>query len=79
MPRHVKRWVTADSVDHIALMLPLEGRLAGAGEAVLSGAIDQLYTLFPDPNSRPTLTTLNSTQPAGVRDLYRQAVADAPI
>ena len=76
MPRHVKRWVTADSVDHIALLLPLEGRLAGAGEAVLSGAIDQLYTLFPDPNSRPTLTTLNSTQPAGVRDLYRQAVAD---
>ena len=76
MPRHVKRWVTADSVDHIALMLPLEGRLAGAGEAVLSGAIDQLYTLFPDPNSRPTLTTLKSTQPAGVRYLYRQAVAD---
>ena len=76
MPRHVKRWVTADSVDHIALLLPLEGRLSGAGEAVLSGAIDQLYALFPDPNSRPTLTTLNSTQPAGVRDLYRQAVAD---
>ena len=76
MPRHVKRWVTAESVDHIALLLPLEGRLAGAGEAVLNGAIDQLYTLFPDPNSRPTLTTLNSTQPAGVRDLYRQAVAD---
>ena len=72
----MERWVTADSVDHIALLLPLEGRLAGAGEAVLSGAIDQLYTLFPDPNSRPTLTTLNSTQTAGVRDLYRQAVAD---
>ena len=36
-------------VDHIALLLPLEGRLSGAGEAVLSGAIDQLYTLFPDP------------------------------
>ena len=76
MPRHVKRWVTADSVDHIALLLPLEGRLAGAGEAVLYGAIDQLYTLFPDPNSRPILTTLNSTQPEGVRDLYRQAVRD---
>jgi outer membrane PBP1 activator LpoA protein len=76
MPRHVTRWVTAESVDHIALLLPLEGRLAGAGEAVLSGAIDQLYTLFPDPSSRPALTTLNSAQPAGVRDLYRQAVAD---
>ncbi len=76
MPRHVTRWVTAESVDHIALLLPLEGRLAGAGEAVLIGAIDQLYTLFPDPRSRPALTTLNSTQPAGVRDLYRQAVAD---
>ena len=76
MPRHVTRWVTAESVDHIALLLPLGGRLAGAGEAVLSGAIDQLYTLFPDPISRPTLTTLNSTQPVGIRDLYRQAVAD---
>ncbi len=76
MPRHVTRWVTAESVDHIALVLPLRGRLAGAGEAVLSGAIDQLYTLFPDPISRPTLTTLNSTQPVGIRDLYRQAVAE---
>ncbi len=76
MPRHVKRWVTAESIDHIALMLPLEGRLAGAGEAILSGAIDQLYTLFPDPSSRPALTTLNSTQSVGIRDLYRQAVAD---
>ena len=76
MPRHVTRWVTAESVDHIALLLPLGGRLAGAGEAVLSGAIDQLYTLFPDPSSRPVLTTLNSTQPVGIRDLYRQAVAD---
>ena len=76
MPRHVERWVTSETVDHIALLLPLEGRLAGAGEAVLSGAIDQLYTLFPDPRNRPTLTTLNSTQPASVKDLYHQAVAD---
>ena len=76
MPQHVRRWATAESVNHIALLLPLEGRLSGAGEAVLSGVIDQLYTLFPDPNSRPTLTTLNSIQPQSVRDLYRQAVAD---
>ena len=76
MPRHVARWVTAESVDHIALLLPLEGGFAGAGEAVLSGAIDQLYTLFPDPSSRPALTTLNSTRPGGIRDLYRQAAAD---
>ena len=76
MPQHLKRWVASQTVDHIALLLPLEGSLAGAGEAVLSGAIDQLYTLFPDPSSRPALTTLNSAQPAGVRDLYRQAVAD---
>ena len=76
MPEHLKRWVASQTVDHIALLLPLEGSLAGAGEAVLSGAIDQLYTLFPDPSSRPALTTLNSAQPAGVRELYRQAVAD---
>ena len=76
MPQHVRRWATAESVDHIALLLPLEGRLSGAGEAVLSGAIDQLYALFPDPSSRPTLTTLNSVQPQSVKDLYRQAVAD---
>ncbi len=76
MPQHVRRWVATESVDHIAMLLPLEGRLAGAGEAVLSGAIDQLYALFPDPSSRPTLTTLNSIQPQSVRDLYRQAVAD---
>ena len=76
MPRHVTRWATAEPIDHIALLLPLEGRLAGAGEAVLSGAIDQLYSLFPDPSSRPTLTTLNSTQPGGIKDLYSQAVAD---
>ena len=76
MPRHVTRWVTAESVDHITMLLPLEGKLASAGEAVLSGAIDQLYTLFPDPSSRPAITTLNSNQPEGIRDLYRQAVAD---
>ncbi len=76
IPQHVKRWVTAETADHIALLLPLEGRLASAGEAILSGAIDQLYFLFPDPSSRPTLTTLNSTQPASIGELYRQAVAD---
>ena len=55
-------------------MLPLEGPQAAAGEAVVAGAVDQLYSLFPNPNQRPKLTTIDTHQFADISEGYQAAV-----
>ena len=73
IPRHLTQWTKPRDLDRITLLLPLEGTLAAAGEAVLSGAMAQLYTLFPDPRSRPALSAMDSTRTDDVSIAYRQA------
>ena len=76
IPRHLTQWTKPRDLDRITLLLPLEGTLAAAGEAVLSGAMAQLYTLFPDPRSRPALSAMDSTRADDVSTAYRQATED---
>ena len=76
MPEYLSRWAGNNDIAQISLLLPLEGNLAPAGQAVLLGAIEQLYTLFPDPNQRPTLITMDSSRAADIQDAYRQAAED---
>ena len=76
IPRHLTQWTQSRDLERITLLLPLEGTLAAAGEAVLSGAMAQLYTLFPDPRSRPALSAMDSTRTDDVRTAYRQATED---
>lgn len=73
MPEYLSDWAGNNDMGQISLLLPLEGNLAPAGQAVLLGAIDQLYTLFPDPNQRPTLITVDSSGATDIKDTYKQA------
>ena len=76
IPKHLTQWTKPPDLDRITLLLPLEGTLAAAGEAVLAGAMTQLYTLFPDPRSRPALSAIDSTRSDDVSTAYWQATED---
>ena len=74
LPHHLA-FVSDDySVEHVALLLPLQGALAPAGEAVVAGAMDQLYSLFPDPSRRPVLTAIDTQQYPDIASGYRAAI-----
>ena len=73
-PSHLLAWLDASPIDRIALILPLDGSLRAAGEAVATGAISQLYQSYPDPAIRPQLTVLNLAHYASPRAAYYAAV-----
>ena len=74
-PEHIKKWLNADSLTSITAILPLEGALEAAGEAVLDGAVKQLYLLYPDPQHRPRLDALNSAAYSDAHSAYNAAIA----
>ena len=76
MPSYLNRWTGGNDIGKISFLLPLEGNLAPAGQAVLLGAINQLYALYPDPQQRPTLITTDSSRTSDIQDAYRQAAQD---
>jgi outer membrane PBP1 activator LpoA protein len=73
-PRHLFAWLDASPIEHITLILPLDGSLKTAGEAVATGAISQLYQSYPNPAIRPQLTVLNLAHFASPRAAYSAAV-----
>jgi outer membrane PBP1 activator LpoA protein len=73
MPAHLMEWSDAREIERVALLLPLDGNLATAGEAVVAGAMDQLYRLYPDPSDRPSLSTVDVSQYADIRVAYEDA------
>ena len=73
VPAHLSRWTGSNDIGQISLLLPLEGNLAPAGQAVLLGAIEKLYTLYPDPGQRPALVTTDSSRASDIQEAYRQA------
>lgn len=60
---------------HIALLLPLHGTYAGAGQAVRDGFLAAYYDTKPS-NTSPTVVRVYDTTKSSVRDLYLQALAD---
>jgi uncharacterized protein len=73
-PSHLLAWLDASPIKQITLMLPLDGSLRTAGEAVATGAISQLYQSYPDPAARPQLTVLNLAHYASPQAAYSAAV-----
>ena len=73
-PRHLLAWLDAPPIEHITLILPLDGSLKTAGEAVATGAIRQLYQSYPNPEIRPRLTVLNLADFTSPRAAYSAAV-----
>ena len=78
LPRHLLEWTQGPELNRVTIILPLDGNLAAAGEAVLAGAVEQLYSLYPNPAKRPKLNAVNSAQYPSVRDAYQRAVQDEP-
>jgi outer membrane PBP1 activator LpoA protein len=73
-PSHLLAWLDAPPIEQITLILPLDGSLGAAGEAVTTGAISQLYQSYPDPAIRPQLTVLNLAHYPNPRAAYSAAV-----
>lgn len=61
---------------HVALLLPLTGRLSTTGQAVREGFLASSFHLARDGQTRPTITIYDTAANADVVDLYRQAVAE---
>lgn len=74
LPRHLTTWYRARPPEHVALLIPLSGNLQRASEAVLHGALEQLFQLYPDPNERPRLSTLDSTRYPSAGNAFDAAV-----
>lgn len=78
LPSHLLEWAQDREMNGVTIILPLDGSLAVAGEAVLAGAVEQLYALYPNPAERPKLSTVNSAQYPSARGAYERAVQDSP-
>ena len=74
VPHHLTFASDDNTVEHVTLLLPLQGPLSAAGEAVVAGAMDQLYSLFPDPSRRPSLTTIDTQQYPDIASGYQAAI-----
>ena len=73
-PRHLAKVSRLPAIQSIALLLPLSSGLAGASEAVIGGAMSQLYRLFPDPNRRPAIVAIDSDQYDDAASAYQGAI-----
>ena len=74
-PRHLLVWLETPAPEKIVLLLPLQGPLGTAGEAVMAGAIEGLYSQYPDPASRPQLMALDAARYANADMAYEDALA----
>ncbi len=61
-------------IDHIAILLPRQGRYAGAAQALRDGILATYYELPQD--KRPHLRFYDSSDPASVWPLYAEAIAN---
>lgn len=82
LPAGLDAWLDTTTPERLAVLLPLSGRLQGAGEAVLAGITDALYLRYREPAQRPQLITLDSEEYPDAISAYRDAVrrgADAVL
>jgi outer membrane PBP1 activator LpoA protein len=78
IPDHLFEWAQDSQLERLAIILPLDGSLTVAGEAVLAGAVEQLYSLYPNPSNRPSLSTINSADYSSAKDAYQRALDEDP-
>ncbi len=76
LPAGLNAWLDAQPPSKIAVLLPLSGRLQGAGEAVLQGVLESLYIEYRDVDSRPALITVDTDRFPDAIAAYREAIRD---
>ncbi len=59
---------------HIALLLPLEGRMGASGQAVRDGFLSAYYKSHAKSNIQQTITFLDTSNNQNISALYQQAI-----
>ena len=67
--------LAANRPEHVALLLPLKGRLAPFGKAIRDGFIAAMYQTRQRGSKVPTITVYNTQDTATIAELYQQAVS----
>ena len=74
LPSGLSEWLNTETPNTVAVLLPLSGKLASVGLAVLEGTIDNLYRTYPNPNERPQLLTIDTDEYSDAVSAYQSAV-----
>jgi len=76
LPAGLNAWLAARPPANIAVLLPLSGRLAPAGSAVLEGVMEGAYRRFRDPETRPKIFTVDTEAWPSSVAAYRTALSE---
>ncbi|MBV1916306.1 MAG: penicillin-binding protein activator [Pseudomonadales bacterium] len=68
--------IKASPLQNIALLLPLQGQLSGAGKAVLNGFMSTMYHSRTLGNQQPLIRIYDTSQDEHIATVYWQAVSD---
>ena len=75
LPAGLGEWLDTEAPTNIAVLLPLSGRLASAGTAVLEGMMEGIYRRFRDYSTRPRIFTVDTELWPSAVAAYRSALA----
>lgn len=75
LPAGLGEWLDTEAPMNIAVLLPLSGRLASAGTAVLEGMMEGIYRRFRDSSTRPRIFTVDTELWPSAVAAYRSALA----
>ncbi|MCH1491310.1 MAG: penicillin-binding protein activator, partial [Luminiphilus sp.] len=75
LPAGLGEWLDTEAPMNIAVLLPLSGRLASAGTAVLEGMMEGIYRRFRDYSTRPRIFTVDTELWPSAVAAYRSALA----
>ena len=75
LPAGLGDWLDTEAPMNIAVLLPLSGRLASAGTAVLEGMMEGIYRRFRDYSTRPRIFTVDTELWPSAVAAYRSALA----
>ena len=72
-PSGLVAWLNTQPPSTIGVILPLSGRLASVGEALLEGVIEGFFTTYPTLATRPKLITIDSNAISDPIQAYQRA------
>lgn len=72
-PSGLAAWLETTPPTTLGVLLPLSGRLASVGEALLEGVIEGFFQMYPRLDTRPKLVTIDSNAFETAADAYRNA------
>lgn len=71
-PSGLVAWLNTQPPSTIGVILPLSGRLAAVGQALLDGVVEGFFSTYPAVETRPNLITIDSNTIGGVAEAYQR-------